>query len=143
LLRFFKRGGSRCKIGSADLHGFAACGINLLPSHRTASNVHNEPPFRVQNCLKRNIQYMRIGIKKRIFLSRFQKSITFPFDKMSPTKVNIKELQPLCFTQFSSSVTPFHEVVIVHHAISCRIRCPSRYFPHDKFASSLRLSGTL
>jgi hypothetical protein len=42
LLRFFKRGDSRCKIGSADLHGLAARGVVLFPSRNTASNVHND-----------------------------------------------------------------------------------------------------
>jgi hypothetical protein len=62
---------------------------------------------------------------------------------MSPKKVNIKELQLLCFTLFSSSITQFHGVFVIRQAISWRIGHPSRYFAHNKFASSLRLNGTL
>jgi hypothetical protein len=58
-----------------------------------------------------------IGIKIRVSLCRFQKSITFLFKKMSSKKENIKELQPLCFTLFSSSVMLFHSIFVVRHAI--------------------------
>jgi hypothetical protein len=78
-------------MGSADLHGLAACGVNLCPSRCTASNVHNDL-MQITNCLKRNVYNMMIGIKKRSLLYRFQKSITFLFEKMSPKKVNFKEL---------------------------------------------------
>jgi hypothetical protein len=62
-----------------------------------------------------------ISIKKSLFC-RFHKSITFLFEKMSPKKVNIKELQPLCFTPFSSSVTLFSGVFVVGHAILRKLK---------------------
>jgi hypothetical protein len=58
-----------------------------------------------------------IGIKKRVFLCGFQKSIKILCEKMFPKKVNIKKLQPLCFMWFSSSVTLFRGVFINRHAI--------------------------
>jgi hypothetical protein len=75
---------------------------------------------------------MMIGTKKSVFCVDFKNSITFLYEKMSPEKVNIKELQPLCFTPFSSSVTLFCGVLVVRHAILLT----------TKVASSLRLSGT-
>jgi hypothetical protein len=49
-----KKGSSLCKMGSADLHGLAAPGVNLLP-HAAPLQMYTMTPFIVQSCLKRNI----------------------------------------------------------------------------------------
>jgi hypothetical protein len=56
LLRFFKRAGSRFKMGSGDLHLLAAHSVDLLPSRCTASNVHYDPKIVLKEI------YMMIGI---------------------------------------------------------------------------------
>jgi hypothetical protein len=71
--------------------------------------------------------YMMIDIKKSL-MCRFQKSITFLFEKMSPKK--------------GTAASLFHDVFVVRHAISRRNCRPSCYFTYDEVASSLRLSGT-
>jgi hypothetical protein len=58
-------------MGSDDLHGLAARGVDLLPSRCTASNVHNDP-FLDYKWFKRNILYMMIGIKNRVFCVNFK-----------------------------------------------------------------------
>jgi hypothetical protein len=70
-------------------------------------------PFKITIMLKK--KYMMFGIKIKSFLCRFQKSIPFLGEKMSPKKVNIKELQPL-FTPFLSSVAIFRGVSAIRHA---------------------------
>jgi hypothetical protein len=47
LLRLFKREGSRCKMGSADLHGFAARRVNLL-RNAAPLQMYTVTPFSAQ-----------------------------------------------------------------------------------------------
>jgi hypothetical protein len=83
-------------MGSADLHGQSA----LLPM------------YTIKN------KYMMIGIKKRVFLCRFQKSLTFLCEKMSPKKGKYKK----------TAASLCHAVFVIRHTISQRICHPSCYF---------------
>jgi hypothetical protein len=52
------------------------------------------------------------GIKKRVFLCRFQNSITFLFEKMT---------QKGKYQRIAASL--FHTIFVIRHAISWHTRC--------------------
>jgi hypothetical protein len=85
-------------MGSADLHGLAVRGENLIPSRCTSSNVHNDlilsTKFRKQIC--------DWYLEKPVFCIYFKNSNLLLWQKDSKKG---QRIAASLFTPFSSSVT--------------------------------------